>query len=38
MCPCCKQQTMRTIMQFDHRGPPPQEWMQSANKAHLITH
>jgi hypothetical protein len=38
MCPYCKQQTMHTIMQFDHRGPPPQEWMQSANKAHLITH
>jgi len=22
MCPLCKQQTMRTIMEFDHRGPP----------------
>jgi len=22
MCPHCKQQTMRTIMEFDHRGPP----------------
>jgi len=27
MCPCCKQQTMRTIMQFDHRGPPT-HWYQ----------
>jgi Putative transposase/Transposase zinc-binding domain len=22
ICPCCKQQSMRTIMEFDHRGPP----------------
>ena len=38
MCPCCKQQTMRTIMEFDYRGPPPKEWIQSAAKAHLATH
>jgi len=38
MCPCCKQQTMRTIMQFDHRGPPPEEWIQLAAKAQLTTH
>jgi len=38
MCPCCKQQTMRTIMEFDHRGPPPQEWIQSVNKINLTTH
>lgn len=37
MCPCCKQQTMRTIMEFDHRGPPPQQWIQSANKTNLTT-
>jgi hypothetical protein len=32
MCPCCKQQTMRTLMEFDHRGPPLQAWIQLANK------
>jgi hypothetical protein len=31
-CPCCKQQTLRTIMEFDHRGPPPPQSIQSVNK------
>ena len=22
VCPCCKKETMRTLMNFDHRGPP----------------
>jgi hypothetical protein len=22
LCPCCKKETMRTVMQFDRRGPP----------------
>ena len=37
MCPCCKQQTMRTIMEFDHRGPPPVGWIQSVMKTNLVT-
>jgi Putative transposase/Transposase zinc-binding domain len=37
MCPCCKQQTMRTIMEFDHRGPPS-EWIQLATMTYLTTH
>jgi hypothetical protein len=36
MCPCCKQQTMRTIMEFDHRGPPPVAWIQRAMKANPV--
>lgn len=23
ICPCCKKATMRMVMEFDHRGPPP---------------
>lgn len=38
MCPCCKQQTMRTIIQFDYRGPPPAEWLQVTSKANSTTH
>jgi len=37
ICPCCRQQTMRTIMEFDYRGPPPQRWIQSTNKINLTT-
>lgn len=37
ICPCCKQQSMRTIMEFDHRGPPPGQWIQSVNKINLTT-
>jgi len=22
VCPCCKKETMQTLMNFDHRGPP----------------
>ena len=28
-CPCCKKQTMQTILRFNWRGPPPQ-WHQMA--------
>jgi Putative transposase len=28
-CPCCKKETMETIMRFNHRGPPP-DWEQMA--------
>ena len=27
ICPCCKKATMRTVMEFDYRGPPP-AWAQ----------
>jgi hypothetical protein len=36
VCPHCKQQTMRIIMEFDYRGPPPAEWIQSANKTNSV--
>ena len=38
MCPCCKQQTMRTIMEFDHRGPPSRESLQATLKANSPAH
>ncbi len=28
-CPCCKKETMETIMRFNQRGPPP-NWKQQA--------
>jgi len=28
-CPCCKKETMQTILRFNRRGPPPQ-WQQMA--------
>lgn len=28
-CPCCKKQTMETVMRFNHRGPPV-EWKELA--------
>ena len=28
-CPCCKKQTMQTILRFNRRGPP-QDWQQMA--------
>lgn len=30
-CPCCKKQTMQTIMRFTRRGPP-KDWRQIAKK------
>ena len=30
-CPCCKKDTMRTIMRFNRRGPP-QDWKEMAEK------
>ena len=35
MCPYCGEQTMRAIIEFDYRGPPPEEWIQSVNKINL---
>lgn len=29
-CPCCKKESMETIMRFNHRGPPL-DWKQMAN-------
>jgi hypothetical protein len=26
VCPCCKKETMRILMHFDHRGPPENYW------------
>jgi len=28
-CPCCKKETMETVMRFNRRGPPP-DWMKMA--------
>ncbi|MEI6127970.1 MAG: IS91 family transposase [Pseudomonadota bacterium] len=30
-CPCCKKQTMQTLLRFNRRGPPP-DWMTMAKK------
>ena len=30
-CPCCKKDTMRTIMRFNRRGPPA-DWKEMAEK------
>lgn len=30
-CPCCKKDTMRTLLQFNRRGPP-EEWKEIAEK------
>lgn len=28
-CPCCKKETMETVMRFNRRGPPP-DWKEMA--------
>jgi len=30
-CPCCKKETMQTIMRYNRRGPPP-DWKDEAQK------
>jgi len=30
-CPCCKKETMRTILRFNRRGPP-EDWQDQAKK------
>lgn len=31
-CPCCKKETMHTILRFNRRGPPPADWEDMAMK------
>ena len=30
-CPCCKKETMQTLLRFNHRGPPA-DWKEIAKK------
>jgi hypothetical protein len=35
-CPCCKKETMRTILHFEHRGPPQHHLQLAADLLYML--